>query len=87
MNSLTRRYSPIRKVGSIDPDGILKACTINVLPNSAIRTAMSIGHKYSLMNLLFSVARLPFIRYFFYKESQTKLAFELNRSRAKAHSQ
>src|SRR5919112_1581987 len=46
-NLLTSRWSPISRLFSIDPVGILKACTTHVRTNSARITAMTIDSKYS----------------------------------------
>src|SRR4029453_4215943 len=47
MNLLTSRWSPTSRFGSIEPVGILKACTTNVRMNSARMTATTIDSKYS----------------------------------------
>src|SRR3982751_360778 len=46
-NLFTSRWSPISRLFSIDPVGILKACTTHVRTNSARITAMTIDSKYS----------------------------------------
>src|ERR671921_393427 len=46
-NLLTSRWSPISRLFSIDPVGILNACTTHVRTNSARITAMTIDSKYS----------------------------------------
>src|SRR6266478_5213873 len=47
MNLFTSRWSPTSSVGSIDWDGILKAWTINVVPNSARMTVTRSDSMYS----------------------------------------
>ncbi len=47
MNLFTSRWSPMSRFSSIDPVGILNACTMNVRMNSARMTAMTIDSKYS----------------------------------------
>src|SRR4051812_41613528 len=46
-NLLTSRWSPISRLFSIEPVGILKACTTKVRMNSARMTAVTIASKYS----------------------------------------
>src|SRR4030095_7459349 len=46
-NLLTRRWSPMSRLFSIDPVGILTACTTKVLTKSARITATQIDSKYS----------------------------------------
>src|SRR6476646_7404604 len=46
-NLLTSRWSPTRRLFSIEPVGILNACTTNVRMKSARMTAMTIDSKYS----------------------------------------
>ena len=46
-NLFTSRWSPTSRFGSIEPVGILKACTTNVRMNSARMTATTIDSKYS----------------------------------------
>src|SRR5687768_12955842 len=46
-NLLTSRWSPIRRLFSIEPVGILKAWTAQVRTNSARITAVTIDSKYS----------------------------------------
>ena len=46
-NLLTSRWSPTSRFGSIEPVGILKACTTKVRMNSARITATTIDSKYS----------------------------------------
>src|SRR6266571_3214285 len=47
INLLTTRWSPISSVPSIDADGILKACTMKVVPNRARITVTSSDSRYS----------------------------------------
>src|SRR4051794_25690005 len=47
MNLLTRMWSPISRFFSIEPDGILNACTIQVRAKVAKMTAMSSASRYS----------------------------------------
>src|SRR5436190_3290067 len=47
MNLFTSRWSPISRFSSIEPVGILNACTTNVRMKSARITAMTIDSKYS----------------------------------------
>ena len=44
---LTSRWSPISRLGSIEPVGILKAWTANVRMKSARMTATTIDSRYS----------------------------------------
>src|SRR6188768_1663687 len=46
-NLLTRRWSPTRRLSSIDSVGILKAWTMNVVPNNARITVITSDSKYS----------------------------------------
>jgi hypothetical protein len=46
-NLFTSRWSPTSRFGSIEPVGILNACTTNVRMNSARMTATTIDSKYS----------------------------------------
>src|SRR4029450_6958287 len=52
-NLLTSRGSPISRLFSIDPVGILKACTAQVRTNNARITAITIDSKYSRRTLFF----------------------------------
>src|SRR6202140_4430817 len=47
INLFTRRWSPTSRVLSIEAEGILNACTINVVPNSARMTVTSRDSRYS----------------------------------------
>jgi len=47
MNLFTSRWSPMSRLFSIDPVGILNACSTNVRTNSARMTAITIDSKYS----------------------------------------
>src|SRR5688572_17147850 len=47
MNLLTKRWSPIVIVFCIDPVGTLTACTMKVMPNSAMITVTTADSKYS----------------------------------------
>src|SRR6266478_1577849 len=47
MNLFTSKWSPISKVPSIDAEGILNACTINVVPKSARITVTNNDSIYS----------------------------------------
>jgi hypothetical protein len=42
-------WSPISRVGSIELDGILKACTTKVVAKRAIMAVITIDSKYSLV--------------------------------------
>ena len=55
INLFTRRWSPIKSVSFIDPDGILYAWTTKVLINNAITTAITITSKFSLSLLIFTL--------------------------------
>src|SRR5216684_710430 len=46
-NLFTSKWSPISSVPSIDADGILKACTMKLVPNSARITVTSSDSRYS----------------------------------------
>ena len=46
-NLFTSKWSPMSRFSSIDPVGILKACTTNVRTNSARMTATQLDSKYS----------------------------------------
>jgi hypothetical protein len=46
-NLLTSRWSPMSRLFSIEPVGILKACTMKVRTKSARMTATQIDSKYS----------------------------------------
>src|SRR5690348_3690025 len=48
-NLFTRRWSPMSRLFSIDPVGILNACTTHVRTKRARITAMTIDSKYSRM--------------------------------------
>src|SRR6266852_2698395 len=47
INLFTSKWSPISSVPSIDADGILKACTMKLVPNSARITVTSSDSRYS----------------------------------------
>src|SRR5438045_5844244 len=47
INLFTSKWSPISSVPSIDADGILKACTMKLVPKSARITVTSSDSRYS----------------------------------------
>ncbi len=47
-NLLTNMWSPTKRVGIMDPEGILNACTTKALIKRARSTAMNIASVYSL---------------------------------------
>ena len=53
LNLVTKRWSPIKSVSFIEPDGILNAWTINVLMNKARARAIRMASVYSLATDLF----------------------------------
>jgi hypothetical protein len=55
LNYIVAIYLILFGILGIQPDGILNACTTNVLIKRAITIAMTIGSKYSFMNFFIRV--------------------------------